>query len=164
MSNYTHSGLEEPPISNRYGSIVRVLKAGLVAGTLDFVFAMTLWASQGVPITAIPKSVASELMGPDAFAGGTEIVALGTSLHLGLTIAMAATYAAAAPAALASRPYLAGPLYGALVWLAMNKIVVPLSAAPVKPPPVGIAAIDLLGHVLLVGLPIALMLRPRRRD
>lgn len=162
MPHHARLELEEKHPAARQVPVARILKAGLLTGTLDFVFAIALWSSQGVPAEIIPKSVASGLLGPAAFVGGPGIIALGTGLHFCMTTAMAAIYAAAAPYAVASRPFLAGSLYGAMIWTVMNKVIVPLSAAPITPPPTAIAAIDLLGHMLLVGLPIALVLRARR--
>lgn len=54
---------------------------------------------------------------------------------------------------LAQRPLIFGPLYGALVYVLMNTVVVPLSAAPFSLP---LRLTGLLVHMFLVGLPIAL--------
>lgn len=145
---------ENPPRRTR-----DILAGGLVAGALDFVFAISLWGSRGVSAEIIPKSVASGILGPPAFEGGSAIVALGTGLHFSMTTTMAAAYALAPPT-IHRRPLMAGPLYGAAIWFVMNKIVVPLSAAPMKPPPLTIQLADLAAHMLLVGLPIALLVRP----
>jgi hypothetical protein len=53
-----------------------------------------------------------------------------------------------------------GIVFGVLVYLFMNFVVLPLSAVPFKlsyPP--GVLAIGFLSHALLVGLPIALAVR-----
>lgn len=137
----------------------KIAAAGLLTGVLDFAFAMTLWGARGVSAEIIPKSVASGILGPAAFDGGSETVIAGTLLHLSMTTTMAAIYAAA-PRRLKSSPFIAGPLYGAAIWVVMNKVVVPLSAAPLQPPSPPVQLADLAAHILLVGLPIALMARP----
>lgn len=136
-----------------------VIGAGAVAGALDLAFAITVWGLKGVPAKMIPTSIASGLLGPDAFKLGTPAVVAGTGLHFGMTITMAAIYAIAAGRwpALARNPVRAGIGYGAAIYAVMNAVVVPLSRAPLKPPPVPVALGDLAAHMLLVGLPIALI-------
>jgi hypothetical protein len=140
----------------------RIVAAGALAGALDLVFAVTLWRTQGVPAEIIPKSVASGLLGSDAFSGGPGIIVLGLTLHFAMTTAMSGIYAAA-PVWVRARPFVSGPLFGAAVWVTMTRIVVPLSAAPLAPPPVLIQLADAAAHLLLVGLPIALLCSPAKR-
>lgn len=137
----------------------RALLAGGIAGVLDFAFAISIWATRGVPPIVIPQSVASGLTGPSAFKLGLPTALLGTALHLAMTTLMAVFYLKAAPAKARSLPFLTGPAYGAAIWIVMNKVVVPLSAAPIQPPPTGVALADLVAHMVLVGLPIAYILR-----
>jgi uncharacterized membrane protein YagU involved in acid resistance len=58
---------------------------------------------------------------------------------------------------MAARPLLAGVLFGVLVFFAMRLVVLPLSAFPhpVSFKPLA-AGLDLLSHMFLFGLPIAL--------
>jgi hypothetical protein len=143
-----------------------VLVGGAVAGALDLAFAMTMWGARGVPVKTIPLSIASGLFGPDAFKMGTPGVVAGVGLHFGMTISMAAAYAIAAGRwpSLARHPVRAGLAYGALVYGVMTVVVVPLSRAPLKAPPTAVALADLGAHLLLVGLPIALIVgRAMRR-
>lgn len=137
----------------------RAILAGLLVGALDFVFAMTIWGAKGVPPIVIPQSVASGLLGADAFQGGITSAILGTCFHFMLTILFAIGYLKLAPDRLKAHPAVAGPASGAAIWIVMNKVVVPLSAAPLQPPPNLIAAADFVAHMLLVGMPIAFLLR-----
>ncbi len=57
---------------------------------------------------------------------------------------------------LGRRPWLFGPLYGALVYVLMNTVVVPLSAAHFTIP---LRWSGALVHVFLVGTPIALAVK-----
>ena len=138
----------------------RILVAGAVAGALDLTYAFTVWWLKDVPPTVILMSVASGLFGRAAFAGGLPMAALGAALHFMMTTIMAAVFAQAATMVplLARRPFLTGAGYGVVIWLTMKYIVVPLSAAAGGG---GGSLIQMLGnltaHVLLVGVPIALI-------
>ena len=62
------------------------------------------------------------------------------------------------------RPWLCGALYGLVLYVMMNYIVVPLSAAgPGSTDPLWIA-LSIVAHVLLVGLPIAVFTRRALHD
>jgi hypothetical protein len=50
---------------------------------------------------------------------------------------------------------------GAVIWLGMDLVVLPLSAAPAVPIRSTAFLLQLAAHVLMVGPPIALILRPR---
>ena len=50
-----------------------------------------------------------------------------------------------------------GPLFGVGVYMVMNYLVVPLSASPLKPPAGDMVVKGLLVHMLVFGLPIALI-------
>ena len=53
----------------------------------------------------------------------------------------------------------AGLLYGVAVYLFMNFVVLPLSAVRRPPFELGIFLLNMVEHMLLVGLPIALAIR-----
>jgi len=67
-------------------------------------------------------------------------------------------------ALLRQRPVLCGAAYGLLLYGVMNYIVVPLSAAgPGSKDPLWIT-LSIAAHVLLIGIPIALLARRAHRD
>ena len=139
-----------------------VILAGLVAGALDILYAIGVWGLQGIPAERILQSVASGVLGKASFSGGAGAAALGLTLHMLIALVMAATYfiAACKWRVLVLRPWLCGTLYGLLLYVVMNFVVVPLSAAPVRHPANLIAIVRaLLPHVVLVGLPIAWLAR-----
>ena len=116
----------------------RVLQAsltgGLIAGVLDIVYAITAFGplSYNVPAMRILQSVAAGAIGRDASrAGEWGTAMLGLGLHLMIAIGMAAVFVLAATRlSFLLRPtVLWGVLYGLLLWVAMNYIIVPLSAA-----------------------------------
>ena len=138
-----------------------ILAGGLAAGALDITAAMVIYGLRGVPPIRVLQSVASGLLGTDAFRGGLATAALGTALHFFIATTAAAVYYAASRrlTVLVRRPVRWGLLYGVAVYLFMNLVVLPLSAVPKRPFAVGMAAIILVVHMLFVGLPIALAVR-----
>ena len=140
--------------------------ATLVAGTLDILYAAMMSMMFGRGPAAMLRTVASGPL-PAATEWGAVGSVLGLVVHFSLMAIMAAAFVAAArswPRLLAD-PIQAGVLYGLLTYLIMNWIVVPVRfGVPLPPPPTSIAS-QLFAHVVLVGLPIALivakMLRPR---
>lgn len=144
--------------------IGRVISAAAVAGLLDLTFAAALWYPMGVAPTTIFQSIASGLLGPSAFAGGWRTALIGIGLHFLIMAVIASIYAALVPPRLKPRPLLTGALYGLAIWLGMNLIVVPLSAAPLTLPPFWMGAADLAGHIAFVGIPIAWLIGRPRRD
>ena len=139
-----------------------VLAGGLVAGTLDIVYACVFWAVKaGVPVRRILQSVAAGLLGAASFEGGAATAALGLALHFLIAVSMSAAYYLASRrwAVLRERPLACGPLYGLGLYVVMNHIVVPLSAAgPGSRDPVWIG-LTVAVHVLLIGIPIAVFSR-----
>ena len=140
--------------------------AGLVAGALDILYAIGYWAiARDVPAARILQSVASGLLGKSSFDGGTATAALGLALHFAMTLAMAAIYFVAARRmpALWQRPFAAGAAYGVLIYVVMNFVVVPLSAAVASVPGNNLWTwLSVAMHALLVGMPIALCARQAR--
>ncbi len=135
-----------------------VVTGGLVAGMLDLAYACAFWALKGgVPARRILQSVAAGLLGPASFAGGRASAALGFVLHFGIALGMAAVYwrAALRWPVLGLRPVPCGAAYGLLLYVVMNAVVVPLSAAPRASRDRLWVALGIVVHVFLVGLPIA---------
>jgi uncharacterized membrane protein YagU involved in acid resistance len=139
-----------------------VLTGGLIAGTLDILFAIVFWAVKAnVPGRRILQSVAAGLLGRSSFTGGWTTAGLGLLLHFLIAISMSVTYYLLAKQwpALVRRAWSFGAVYGLLLYLTMNFIVVPLSAAP---PGSKVGLWIVLGvavHILFIGIPIALASR-----
>jgi hypothetical protein len=133
---------------------------GLVVGTLDILDAFVFFGLRGVPLIAIPQSIASGVLGRAAYQGGAATAALGLLLHFGISFTIVSVYYAATRwlPALARRPLVFGPPYGLVVYVVMNYVVVPLSAAVVGsgPKPAAVIVNGLLIHMIGVGLPAAL--------
>jgi len=141
---------------------------GLACGVLDITQACVAWGIQnGAPPVRIFQSVAVGLLGRAAFNGGAKTAALGLALHFFIAFSAAAVYYAASRRIkfLTERAVIAGLLYGEAVWLFMNFVVIPLSAIGQRGP-MTMAAFwtGPIGHMFLVGLPIALIVRRYSRD
>lgn len=139
-----------------------VLAGGLLAGALDITYAWLFWwLEAGVRPSRIFQSVAAGLLGRASFSGGARTAALGLALHFFIALSMSVTYylVAARWPLLWRRPLLWGAGYGLLLYVIMNYVVVPLSAAgPGSKDPLWIA-LSVVVHVVLIGIPIALFTR-----
>jgi uncharacterized membrane protein YagU involved in acid resistance len=111
-----------------------ILLGGLAAGVLDIVYAFVVYGplSYGVSPQQVLQSVAAGWIGREASrAGGWDTALLGLGSHFLIATLMAAVYVLAAQGMkmLTTRAILWGLLYGLVLYVAMNYVVVPLSAA-----------------------------------
>jgi membrane associated rhomboid family serine protease len=140
--------------------------ATLVAGTLDILFAIALTVLFGREIGTMLRYVASGPF-PAATGMGAAGALLGLLVHFALMAVMAAVFVIVAreQPRLLDRPLLSGLLYGLATYVVMNWIVVPVRFDTSLPPSLLSIATQLFAHIVLVGLPIALVaaryLRPR---
>ena len=140
---------------------------GLVAGVLDILDPIVIHGLRGVPPIRILQSVASGLLGPDAYSGGWPTAGLGLGLHFLIACTAAAVYVLASRRlrVLVTRPIVCGLAYGLVVWAVMRFGVLPLSAFRTGPFTVDWMLVNALGiHMLGVGLPIAFAARGARRE
>ena len=144
------------------GRPVRAIVAGgVAAGVLDILAAFVVYGLRGAVPLRILQSIASGLLGAAAFQGGVRTAARGLALHFMNATIISATYyllSRRAPV-LVRRPLACGALYGVVVYVVMNFVVVPLSAVATRPFAPGLAAIIVGVHVVCVGIPIALAVR-----
>jgi hypothetical protein len=104
--------------------------------TADLIFACTFWHQlYAVPPSRLIQNIASGLLGKPAFAGGMDTVLLGLLLQYAMMSVMVGVYYGFSRRlpALNRHPWRYGTLYGVLLYIVMNEIVVPLSAAPKAP-------------------------------
>jgi hypothetical protein len=137
-----------------------ILLGGFIAGLLDFAYAyFTLWPRG--PVRGL-QSIASGLLGASAFNGGFGAAALGALCHFIIAFGAAAVYYLVSRKfpVLVRQSVICGLLYGIVVYLVMNFVVLPLSAVPFKLSyPVAALAKGFVSHAFLVGLPISLATR-----
>jgi hypothetical protein len=147
------------------GVLSAIVAIGLVAGTLDIADALIFLAVQGVPPSAVFRFIAGALIGTQAAAVGFAPVILGAALHYFIALSWTALFVLASLRfpVLRQRPVIAGLVYAGLVWLAMNKVVVPLSRAPRPTRPQSLLSLvnGVLALIICIGLTISLLTRWR---
>lgn len=143
--------------------ITAIVVGGMIVGVLDLAYAILVYNPHR-PIR-IPQTIASGILGPASYKGGVETAALGIILHFVISLSAAAIYffASRRLAFLVHRAVLFGLIYGALVYLFMHLIVLPLSALPKGHMPLIYQALEFVEHWFCVGLPIALSVRRHSR-
>lgn len=132
---------------------------GLLAGVGDITFAFVMSGLRGVGPVRVLQSVASGLLGKAAAEGGLATAALGAGLHFLIAFIWATVFwlASRKLKVLVRHPVVCGLLYGFAVYAFMYLVVLPLSAAYFKPTfTLYTVSLNGAGHMLLVGLPIAL--------
>jgi hypothetical protein len=149
------------------------LAAGIVAAA-DLAMAILVWVVllQRTTVQRVLQSVASGLLGPAAFGGGWGTALLGLVLHcvvaLGWTLVFLVLLAQWPRlrrwVSSGSGATVVGLVYGALVWLLMDGVVLLLSRARVTPPTAPWFWIQLLTHPVIVGLPIVRVLAGTTRE
>lgn len=155
-------------------TVRRILAAGVVTGIVDGVYAIGLGCYYGAACAPVRtfQGIAAGLLGRDtALAGGAATFALGLALHIFIATGWATLYGVLYESwprlrqltATVTGLAVAATVFGILVWIAMNRVIVPLSFARPATPFTEIWWVLLLGHAVFVGLPIAAIVRPPRR-
>jgi hypothetical protein len=142
--------------------IQAILVAGLAAGVLDITDALVFSAARGGSPVRVLQYIASGILGQDSFQGGAATAALGLFLHFVIATGAAAVFVLASLQlpALLRRPFVWGPIYGLVVLIVMNTVVVPLSLVRRAPLALNAGLVNLIfAHIFCVGLPIALAAR-----
>lgn len=142
-------------------AVKTILLAGFVAGTLDILAAFLVYTvvlGKTTPVKIL-QSIASGVLGKQAFEGEMHTVACGLVFHYIIAIGWALAYFLIFPyvSFLRNQKIIAGLLYGVFVWLMMNLVVLPLSR--VSPATFRWDGV-LIGVVILmlcIGLPISLI-------
>ena len=139
----------------------RLVRTGLLIGIVDGCWAIVLTLIYGRPLARLWQGIAATVFGERMFDGGAATVALGVAMHFGVAFAWTAVFillvmrSAYVRGVLGTRygPLKVAAVYGPFIWIVMSGIVIPLLTR--KPLVVtGRWWIQLLGHVVFVGLPI----------
>jgi uncharacterized membrane protein YagU involved in acid resistance len=136
-----------------------LIRATLVAGTLDLLSALTYALLEGKNPLAVPVGIASAIW-PGAVKAGAPALMVGVLLHFLIMLVMVAVFVAAARRLswLTAKPVASGLLYGLLLWAVMNLIVLPLRWPSIFPHITALSlAEQIFSHTVLVGLPLAWM-------
>lgn len=149
--------------SPRRRALYTILSGGLVVGILDLLFAFTFYGLiLGAKPLRIFQSVAAGVLGrPTAVEGGVPTFLLGILLHFVVATCIATVYylATLALPILIRHPVISGLMYGVIAYFGMKYIVLPLSAIGQRGtlPRLPILLTEVIGHALLVGLPLGLL-------
>jgi hypothetical protein len=158
------STLASTSLSNRNPLLRLSVIGGIISGFLH------LLIQQGIVFGLILKTpminqlqfVASGIMGESAFAGGLATALLGLVLDFMMITIMASVFIFSVDRIpLLRRHVIPGSiLYGFGIFIVMNLIVLPLSAAPALPaPPLWLGIELVLQHILLIGLPLGILVQ-----
>lgn len=109
-----------------------ILYGGLAIAATDLVYCLLYWSPQGLPPLTLLQGIAAGALGRAAFDGGVATALLGAGFQWLIGCCFVLAYAAGASALTQLRvhPRRYGIVYGMLLYLLMNGVVVPLSAAP----------------------------------
>jgi hypothetical protein len=150
--------------------IRRILTAGLLTAVTDGLFSSGLSVfAYGSSVERLFQGVASVLIGPDAFGGGWRSASLGVLMHLFVAMGWSTVFVLSADRSGWIRRLLASPygvvkaasFYGPAIWLVMSLVVIPAFVR--KPPAIGLRwVVQLVGHIVFVGLPIVAVGRGAR--
>ncbi|OXB06338.1 DUF1440 domain-containing protein [Flavobacterium plurextorum] len=108
-----------------------VLSSGLLAGTLDILAAILIYAVLLHKTTAekILQSIASGIFKQEAYIGGSQMAVYGLLLHYFIAFAFAYFFFKIYPyfPFLQKNTVFSGVLYGLFVWIVMSLIVLPIT-------------------------------------
>lgn len=130
----------------------------MTAGVLDAIDALIAFKIVlGLAPVPIYQFVASGILGKQAFAGGLATAGLGLGIHFFIAFTAAAVYNLAVRRVpfVGRHVIVSGLTFGVGVYAFMNAVVIPLSAIGVSAWSWPLFVNGVVGHALLVGLPIA---------
>ena len=148
----------EPPLEGSRAARA-IVWGGLLAGVGDITFAFVVNGLRGVGPVPVLQSVAGGLLGVAARDGGAATAALGALLHFLIAFVWAAVFwlLSRRLGFMVRHPVVCGLLYGHEVYFFMYFVVLPLSAVYFNLTYTTYSVLlNSAGHMLLVGLPIAL--------
>jgi hypothetical protein len=155
----------------------RIARTGLAAATvasLDFLYVFVLWVliRQRTTTQRLLQSIASGLLGREAYDGGATTAVLGGVLHALIALIWVVTFVLLLRALTPLQRLVGSPRgrvflglgYGVFVWWWMDLVVLPLSHARPTPFLSWVFVINTIQHALMVGLPIALIVGPEESE
>lgn len=161
------SATTDQPNSHTSRFLGWTLLAGFAGGLVDAVYFTVMAEIEGRLPLRVLRTIASFWLGRAASTGGMEAAALGLATHFGLATIMAFVYGALTSAmpAVRRRPLIAGPIYGAILYLVMYLAVLPARWPTLFPRWDGwtMTTLDVLAHVG-VGAAIALVFSEKARE
>jgi hypothetical protein len=136
-----------------------ILIAGAVAGTLDVTGALIVYTAilKKATVLLILQRIAAAAFGLRALKGGYSMALWGLIFHYIIAFSFAAAYVLIYPYQPLMRKsrILSGVLYGILVWIIMNRIILPMTKLPSIRFQWSGALIGAALLIFFIGLPIA---------
>lgn len=150
--------MSEPAVSPQRVPWTGVMLSGLAGGALDLTFAFLFYGYQGAAPPVILRSIASGLLGPEAFSAGIWVLPLGALLHFFIAVCAAFVFYLASRAfpVLVRRPVPSGAAFGVAMYVVMHSVVLPLSRVHHRVMPTADVIGELGSHIFLFGIVIAL--------
>lgn len=136
------------------------LAAGMLAAAVEMMFVLPIQYAMGASPIVVFQSIAGGAIGRRAYSEGMSAAILGLGFHVLISLVCAGIYSIAAIRWdwLRRRPILSGVIYGVLVYIAMNFVVIPLSTIGFRwPRSVPLFLMSLGIHMFAFGLPIAVV-------
>lgn len=144
------------------GLIFSILKAWALVGTLDWIGAVTVFMLRGgTDPQKVFIFIASAAMGSDAATGEPWIPYVGLLFHYFIALTWTVVFFLCYPRVtlLRSNPFVVGIIYGAIIWITMNRVVLPLSKLPPLPFVPLSALIGASVLMVAIGIPLAFLAR-----
>ncbi len=138
----------------------RVIKAGLIVGTLDILAAFIHYLIKtGQNPVVILKFIASGVFGKEAFTAGNIMFFWGLIFHFVIAFSFTLFFFWIFPKipALSKNRILTGIIYGIFIWVVMQLLVVPLSRTPKQPFNFTNAVINVIILIVCIGIPLSFM-------
>jgi uncharacterized membrane protein YagU involved in acid resistance len=138
----------------------RLIKAGLIVGTLDILGACTYYyIKTGKNPLTILKFVASGVFGKTAFESGNIMLLWGLIFHFFIAFSFTIFFfwIFSKIPALSKNRILTGIVYGIFIWTVMQFLVVPLSKTAKSPFNLTNAIIGASILIVCIGIPLSLM-------
>jgi hypothetical protein len=144
----------------RSQTVRAIASAGSIAGILDISSAFVIAGLKGTGSIRMLQGIASGLLGARSFEGGMATTGLGLAIHFLIAFTAASVFYAASRKLtfLTQHAVTSGLLYGVAVYIFMYWIVVPLAFANTHHT-ISRDVTAVIVHMLLIGLPIALVVR-----
>ena len=146
--------------------ILAILRAWALVGTLDWMGAVSVFILRGgTDPQKVFIFIASGAMGSDAGTGEPWIPYVGFLFHYLIALTWTVIFFLSYPRIpfLRSSPPLVGIIYGAIIWVTMNLVVLPLSKIPPLPFVPTSALIGASVLMVCIGIPLAFRARKHYR-
>ena|SRR3989337_2866371 len=132
--------------------------AGLLVGSLDIIAALVnFYINTGKDPLIVLKYIASAMFGKSGFSDGNAMAAWGLLLHFLIAFIWTILFFLIYPKLklLSWNRIITGILYGILIWIMMNRVIVPVSKASTGPFDLKQAIIAVLILIAAIGIPLS---------